>query len=584
MPNLKSSSISSQSPDIDEDQWVIQIKRCMEEETDEDTEMPASIFNVPKSLVSSNPEFFTPRDVAIGPYHHWRSELYEMERYKLLAAKLIQKQLQQSKFEDVVKHLSKHESRIRAYYHKYLDFNGDTLAWMMAIDASFLLELLQVFVLKESGKELTRVSSRMSNLRDFAGTKSAHNAVLRDMVMLENQIPLFVLRMVLEIRYLSEEAANEILLSMLAGICKNLLPFKVIHKPLKIEVDRSAHLLDFMYRMVLPPPEVEDSLKKTEIVEKEKEVTDEEQLEVVELLDSSNPVSQALDQIKILFTKLLNGLLTILKKLFTNLFKVTLKIVSKILLSGPLKIILKLPLSLFSKIPGFSLIAQPLESLFSSQNKESIKPEEESSSDTITKPPLVEEIAIPSVSELSKSGVRFKPLKEGTILDIDFDMKTFTLRLPVINLDVNSEVVLRNLVAYEVSVVSGPLVFTRYCELMTGIIDTEDDVKLLREKGIVVNRLNKDAEAANIWNGMSKSIKLNKVKKLDKVIENVNNFYANRWKIRVAKYLQKYVFGSWKCLTLLAAIFLLLMMALQSICSVYSCSRLFHVDYLGTTD
>ncbi|KAK6915102.1 Protein of unknown function DUF247, plant [Dillenia turbinata] len=605
MSHLKSSSISSQNPDIDEDQWVIQIKKGLEEELDEDTELPASIFSVPKTIVSSSPEFFYPQEVAIGPYHHWRSELYEMERYKLLAAKLLNKQLQQSKFEDVVEQLSKHEFRIRAYYHKYLDFKGDTLAWMMAIDASFLLQLLQVFVLKESGKELTRVSSRMSNLLDFAGMKSAHNALLRDMVMLENQIPLFVLQKVLETRYFSEETANEILLSMLMGMCKNLLPFKVIHETSKIEVDRYAHLLDFMYGMIMAPQAVEDSLETTEIEEKGKELKDhmitslqavEDSLKTTEilekekvkdeeeLLDSSTVISQAPDQTKNLSTKLLKLLQTIRKKLFTNLSKGALKINNKIVLLAPIKIILKLPLTLFSKIPGLSLIAQPLESLFSSKIKKSIKPEEESSSDTMSKPPLVEEIAIPSVSELSKLGVRFEPLKDGTILDIDFDMKTFTLCLPVINLDVNSEVVLRNLVAYEVSVVSGPLVFTRYCELMAGIIDTEDDLKLLREKGIVVNRLKKDAEATNIWNGMNKSIKLNKVEKLDKVIENVNKYYANRWKIRSAKYLKKYGFGSWRCLTLLAAVFFLLMTALQSFCSVYSCSRLLHLPYLRTTN
>ncbi|KAK9923035.1 hypothetical protein M0R45_031470 [Rubus argutus] len=49
-------------------------------------------------------------------------------------------------------------------------------------------------------------------------------------------------------------------------------------------------------------------------------------------------------------------------------------------------------------------------------------------------------------------------------------------------LDGNTEVVLRNLVAYEASTVSGPLVLARYTELMNGIIDTKEDVKLLREK------------------------------------------------------------------------------------------------------
>ncbi|CAK9310373.1 unnamed protein product [Citrullus colocynthis] len=85
--------------------------------------------------------------------------------------------------------------------------------------------------------------------------------------------------------------------------------------------------------------------------------------------------------------------------------------------------------------------------------------------------------------------------------------KAVIFYLPTISLDVNSEVVLRNLVAYEASKPSGPL---------NGIIDSEEDVKLLKEKGIILNHLNSDAEVAKLWNGMSKSIKLTKVPFLDK--------------------------------------------------------------------
>jgi hypothetical protein len=38
------------------------------------------------------------------------------------------------------------------------------------------------------------------------------------------------------------------------------------------------------------------------------------------------------------------------------------------------------------------------------------------------------------------------------------------------------------------------------------------------------------------------------------------------------------VFGSWQFLALLAAILLLLLMTLQAFCSVYSCSRIFHIN------
>ncbi|CAA2994343.1 UPF0481 At3g02645 [Olea europaea subsp. europaea] len=183
----------------------------------------------------------------------------------------------------------------------------------------------------------------------------------------------------------------------------------------------------------------------------------------------------------------------------------------------------------------------------------------------------MEESTIPSVTELSKAGVKFSATDLG-ILSINFDEKTSTFYLPTVNLDGNTEVVLRNLLAYEACNASGPLVFTRYTELMNGIIDTEDDAKFLREHGIISNQLKSDEEVANLWNGMSKSIRLTKVSFLDKVIEDVNKNYNGSWKVKVDN-LMKHVPGSWQSITLVAVILILLLMILQAFCSVYNCAH-----------
>ncbi|KAL3343317.1 hypothetical protein AABB24_027058, partial [Solanum stoloniferum] len=98
------------------------------------------------------------------------------------------------------------------------------------------------------------------------------------------------------------------------------------------------------------------------------------------------------------------------------------------------------------------------------------------------------------------------------------------------------------------------------------------------ERGIVLNRLKSDDEVANLWNSMSKSVKLTKVELLDKVIEDVNKFYNGRWRVKIGKYMKHYVFESWQFLTFLAAIMLLMLMTLQAFCSVYSCARVFHIQ------
>ncbi|KAI4978197.1 hypothetical protein ZWY2020_014751 [Hordeum vulgare] len=140
---------------------------------------------------------------------------------------------------------------------------------------------------------------------------------------------------------------------------------------------------------------------------------------------------------------------------------------------------------------------------------------------TIINSPLAQEIMIPSVAQLAACGVR------------------------------NTEVILRNLVAYETAAVRGPLVLARYTELMNGIIDTPKDVKILRE------------------------LRLTKVPLLDGVIREVNAHRNRRVAVKARRFLKRYVFRSWRLLTLLAAVVLLLMTALQTFCTVYDCKRWF---------
>ncbi|GAA0175313.1 hypothetical protein LIER_28505 [Lithospermum erythrorhizon] len=534
---------------FDETQWVIQIRKTIDEELDEDTQIPVCIFNVPKTLLLSDPESYTPQQVPIGPYHYWRQEMYEMERYKLAAAKRMQKALETCKFEDVVQDLTKYEPRIRSCYHKYLTYNGETIAWMMAVDACFLLEFLQIYY-ERQGKLLHRISSRMSHLVDIAGRKSAHNAILRDLVMLENQIPLFILRRMLEIKFASLEMADSVIFSMLMGFAKAIAPFNKMEELSEKEAMESTHILDFLYHLMMPRIQRRPS----EISELNSPHVDEEVN-----FRSPRPIKRLLDELWKIISKLNKGPVELMKK---------------VLFSKALVFLTKLPWKIISNLPGIRILKGPMDSLFSVGKEKSAESENLSNSD---RPPLIEEITIPSVTELSKACVKFEPTNGG-IFSIRFDENSSTLYLPSINLDQNTGVVLRNIVAYEACNASGPVLFTRYTELMNGIIDTEDDARILREQGIIFNRLKTDEDVANLWNGMNRCVRLTKAPYLDKVIEDVNKYYNNMWYVKFRRFMKAYVFGSWQFLTLLACIMLLLLMVLQSFCSVYNCERFFDFD------
>ncbi|GER48468.1 hypothetical protein STAS_25634 [Striga asiatica] len=541
-------------PNFDEHKWVHQIRKHLDDELEEETEIPITIFGDPKAMITCSPESYIPQEIAIGPYHHFRAEVYDMERYKVAAAKRTQKELQDSKLQDIVEHLVKFDLRIRAGYHRPVGFGAEALAWMMAVDACFLLEFFQVCGLK-MGKVLTKNQSTLSRLTDLSTNKNANAAILRDIVMLENQIPLFVMRMLLEFRFSSLDIADQLLLDMLIGLGNEILPFKT-DGTRKIEVKECAHLLDFLYRSIIVP-EFEAG-RPDEIIE----ICEDGNFSKTDSFSEPGHVSKIIDVIWNFLSSLKAG--------------PALDWIKRILVSKPLKVVVKLPWTILTKIPIVKTLKGPIESAFGAFTKDKEKKEDEKSSSD--KPPVLEEITIPSVSQLFGIGVQFVPTDKG-IMGISFDSTTKAFYIPVIELDVNSEVVLRNLVAYE-ACARGPLVLTRFTELMNGIVDTEEDVRMLCGTGIIVNRLKGEKEVAEMWNGMSRSVGLTKVPLLDKVIGEVNGYYNGRWKVRIGNLVRRYVFGSWKILTFVAAAMMLLLMCLQAFCQVYSCSRIVPIKAL----
>ncbi|CAK7356980.1 unnamed protein product [Dovyalis caffra] len=531
---------------FDEYQWVMNISRALEKELEDDNEDPVSIFTVPKTLMSSHPDSYTPQQLSLGPYHYSRPDLHEMERYKLSAANKLQDQLRSRNFKHLVVELMKLEQKIRACYHKYFNFNAETLAWMMALDVSFLLEFLQIYSLDETKMVSTVTTSRMCHLLDYSKRKSAHHVLLRDMVMLENQVPLFILRKVLEFQQSSAESADCMLLSMVRGLAKDLSPFKKVELPKSKKILEHSHLLDILYDIIVPKVEEPIEVVLEEVVDQ----IEADQQESNGFSFDSNYVKELLKEIW---------------KIVSQLKIRPVRLINKV--SSSVTIKLKFSWTILSRLLHIS------DDLNGSEN--------EGSNDRINMPPLVEEITIPSVTQLSNSGVSFIPTK-GNISTINFNKEKTAFYLPTISVDLNSEVMFRNLVAYEISNASGPLIFTRYIELMNGIIHSEEDVRLLREKGIIVNRLKSDEEVANMLNGMSdyKAIRLTKAPIFDKVIEDVNKYHDSRLMVKIRKFMKRSVLFSWHYLTVFAAILLLILLAMESFCSVFTCSRIFHVHYI----
>ncbi|CAM0908250.1 unnamed protein product [Alopecurus aequalis] len=514
--------------------WVRAVRRLMQASAEE-LGAVAKVLDVPKLLRETKPEAYAPQHFAIGPYHYQRPELKDMERYKLAAAKRAEKLFAAGlSFNDLVHRLVAKQHTVRALYHRFLEMSDQTLALMMAIDTCFLLDFLEGYHVKEATHMVTSSTNWI-------------NHMVRDAMMLENQIPLFLFAESLQLRHASEEVAADAMCAVLDHFIRDVCPVKTTALALDCDIlAGNAHLLELLYNFLMPasvfitedagelPPPVPEEILSMDALEQQ--------------VPDYDKVKQACMQVS------------------------SLDIAPVQFIKRNLSTVSSLPGRIMSKVPFLAGLMPLLGKLFASANVEALL--EGVNMSSVTDSPLVHEIKIPSVEKLSTCGVRFVPALEG-IAGIAFDAATATLTLPVIHLDSNTEVILRNLVAYETAAVRGQHVMARYTELMNGIIDTAKDVKILRECKIVFNGMKSDKEAADMWNGMCRAVRPSKVPLMDTVIKEVNAYRSSRASVKAKKLIKRYVFGSWKILTLLATIVMLLMTALETFCTAYDCKPWF---------
>ncbi|KAA8535250.1 hypothetical protein F0562_030253 [Nyssa sinensis] len=99
--------------------WVDHMSRIIHKDVKIDiNELGGCIFEVPKSIRAFKPEAYTPQLLALGPYHHFLPELYQMQLAKLSATKEVLRLYQLPNFEQLTDDLKELELPIRVCYNK----------------------------------------------------------------------------------------------------------------------------------------------------------------------------------------------------------------------------------------------------------------------------------------------------------------------------------------------------------------------------------------------------------------------------------------------------------------------------------
>ncbi|GMH06399.1 hypothetical protein Nepgr_008239 [Nepenthes gracilis] len=179
-----------------ESEWVISIREKLEQARRDEVSSSWSklcIYRVPHSLRDpADQKAYIPQVVSLGPYHHGRTALREMEQHKWRALHRILNRADQdiNIYLDSMKEL---EEKARACYEQPVSLSSDEFVEIMVLDGCFILELFR----GAAGGFTALGYDRNDPVFAVRGTM---HSIQRDMIMLENQIPLFVLDRLLSLQ------------------------------------------------------------------------------------------------------------------------------------------------------------------------------------------------------------------------------------------------------------------------------------------------------------------------------------------------------------------------------------------------
>ncbi|KAI3897147.1 hypothetical protein MKW92_010367 [Papaver armeniacum] len=175
---------------------------------------------------------------------------------------------------------------------------------------------------------------------------------------------------------------------------------------------------------------------------------------------------------------------------------------------------------------------------------------------------------IRSAMNLHDSGIKFEKSTQN-LTDIWFEGDV--LKLPVMVIDDITESTLLNLMAFERFHVGAGNEITSYVCFMDNIVDSLDDVKILRSAGVLHNAIGSDKAVAKLFNEMTKDVTPDPESRLEKIVQKqLDEYCRSRWHEWRANLCHTYFKSPWALLSLLAAVLLLALTICQTFYTIYA--------------
>ncbi|RZC86206.1 hypothetical protein C5167_007392 [Papaver somniferum] len=384
--------------------------------------------------------------------------------------------------EECVSSIKEMETKIRECYSEPVNINSTEFVEMMVIDGLFIIGML---VRSMSGSFV--VDDPLDG-NDWLLVKMEE-----DLLLLENQIPLFVLQCLSNIIFKAGESSPVPLEKLILNVFMDNFPHMLPKEGMKLlearlnQGEQAKHILDFL-NMLIRPPAHTDSSSGTEV----KILTDLKENKVVKLTSSLY---------------------------FFIQFQ-------------------------FTKLKHVFVADKERENLFDTWD------------------------FIPSATELGRAGVRFKKgSAEGNFLDIKFN-STGILEIPPLYVYDGTDQLFRNIIACE-QIYGGRYSMSSYVSFMDFLINSADDVKLLRKQGIVTNYLGCDQDVSDMFNKFCVGIS-DGGDYYSTHIKDINKFYTKRRHIWKATLKREYFSNPWAIISVVAAILLITLTIISTVFGILS--------------
>ncbi|KAI3925969.1 hypothetical protein MKW98_028105 [Papaver atlanticum] len=163
---------------------------------------------------------------------------------------------------------------------------------------------------------------------------------------------------------------------------------------------------------------------------------------------------------------------------------------------------------------------------------------------------------IPRATDLKRAGVRFKRgSQKADSMSFKFSSDGI-FEISPISIDDGTDTILRNIIAFE-QLYSGRSDMSCYAVLMDCLINSVEDVEILRQVGIINNHLGCDEDVVNIFNKLCVDVFPDS--RYNSTTHEVNKFYNQSWSTWKAMLKSEYFHNPWAIVSVFAAVLLILL-------------------------